>query len=343
MLKTRICELLNIEYPIIQAPMNWISGAELVAAVSNAGGLGTIAPNAGQTIPSNDPEEVGQRLRSQIRKVRSLTDRPFAVNINVSTDPQRKPFSDKYVEISIEEKIPAAVTIMGHPKLQTGRLKEAGIKVLHCVTTPHHAGRAEEEGVDAIVTEGYEGGGHIGNEDLTTMTLVPQVVDSVTLPVIAAGGIGDARGFVAALALGAEGVYMGTRFLATRESDAHPAFKRSVIDATGACTHAHGRKMGGGMVRQLKNRFSRAYLDSELKGASPEGLKDLWASYPGVTDGFAVSRMYHAFVRGDLEEGVPAAGQVSSLVKEMISAEEVIQRIIQDSSAVMARLRNTGL
>ncbi|OGP73626.1 MAG: hypothetical protein A2Y80_10760 [Deltaproteobacteria bacterium RBG_13_58_19] len=342
MLKTRICKLLGIEYPIIQAPMNWISGANLVAAVSNAGGLGTIAPNAGQTIPSNDPGEVGERLKSQIKQVRNLTDKPFAVNINVGMDPQRKPFSDIYLEVCIAERIPVAITIMGHAKYHTKRLKEAGIKVLHCVTTPRHAKNAEEAGVDGIVSEGYEGGGHIGTEDLTTLTLVPQIVDTVKVPVIAGGGIGDARGVIAALALGAEGVYMGTRFLAALESDAHPALKEAVLKATNSCTVAHGRKIGGGLIRQLKNKFSQAYLDAELAGDSVEKLQKLWSSYPGVTEGFAVSRMYHAFVRGDLEEGAPAAGQVSSLIKGIVSAQEVIEGMIKDSSHILKRLDSLG-
>ncbi|MFH1091492.1 MAG: nitronate monooxygenase [Pseudomonadota bacterium] len=340
MFKTRICELLGIEYPIIQAPMNWISGADLVAAVSRAGGLGTLGPNAGQKTPSRDPEEVGERLRGQIRKVKSLTDKPFAVNISASTDPQNKPFGDKYLEVSLEEKVAVAITIMGHPRQHTKRLQEAGIKVLHCVTTPRQAHHAQEAGVDAIVSEGYEGGGHIGNEDLTTLTLVPQIVDKVKLPLIAGGGIGDARGFLAMLALGAEGVYMGTRFLATSESDAHPDFKEAVVRATNACTLAHGKTLGGGMVRQLKNKFSQAYIQLEMSGGSPEDLVRLIDSYPGPTEGFAVSRMYHSFVRGDVEEGIPAAGQVSSLISKVESAGDVIRKIIKDAADILAKLNS---
>lgn len=333
---TLITKLLGIKYPIIQAPMNWITGANLVSAVSNAGGLGTLGPNAGQKSPAHSPFEVGEGLRSQITKVRNLTDRPFAVNLSVS----RREFSDKVAEIMIEERVPVAISIMGPPDLYTGRLKDAGIKVIHAVTTVRHAERAQAVGVDAVVAEGYEGGGHIGNDDLTTMTLIPQLVDAVRIPVIAAGGIFDARGFVAALSLGAEAVYIGTGFLATIESDAHQNLKEAVLRATDTSTVAHGRKLGHGLVRQLKNKFSEKYLEMELGGASAEDLQRLWDSYPGDTSGFAVSRMYYALCCGDISEGCPAAGAISGAIKDIVPAEEVIKRIIEGAPEILKKLKS---
>lgn len=342
MLKTRLCDLLGIEYPIIQGPMNWISGADLVAAVSNTGGLGTLGLNAGQKVPSRDPVEVRERLRSQVNKVRSLTGRPFAVNVVVSMDPQMKPFCDGFVRVCMEEKVAAAVVVQGAAHVYTRQLHEAGVKVLHAVTTPHHAVQAEKAGVDAVIAEGYEGGGHVGNEDLTTMTLVPQVVDAVKIPVVAGGGITDARGFLAALSLGAEGILMGTRFVATRESDAHTSFKEAIVKATDACTITYGGKMGGGLTRQLKNEFSRRFIEAESRGASQEELLKLWATFR-LEDGFAFGRMYHSFVRGDMVEGIPAAGQVSSLIHEVAGAGEVVATIIKEAKSILIRLNKIGL
>lgn len=336
-MKTRICELLSIKYPIIQAPMNWISGANLVSAVSIAGGLGVLGPNAGQKTPAYDPSVVGERLRSQIRKVRDLTDRPFAVNLSVRSGDMKK-FSDKVAEIMIEEKVPVAVSIIGPPDIYTQRLKDTGIKVIHAVTTVRHAERAQSVGVDAVVAEGYEGGGHVGNDDLSTMTLIPQIVDAVSIPVIAGGGICDARGFVAALALGAEAVYMGTRFLATIESDAHQNLKEAVLKAIDTSTVAHGRKLGHGLMRQLKNNFSDNYLEMEMRGASAEELQRLWDSYPGDTSGFAVSRMYYSFVSGDISEGCPACGAIAGAIKDIVTAEEVIKRIVDGATVILEKV-----
>jgi len=346
-INTRLTELLGIKYPIIQAPMNWISGADLVAAVSNAGGLGTLGPNAGQKVPSLDPVEVKRRLVAQVHKVRGLTDKPFAINITAATNPLYKPFADAFMETAVEEHVAAAIVIMGSPALYTAKLHDAGVKVLHCVTRPEQAIKAEKAGVDGIVTEGFEGGGHLGTEDLTTMTLVPQVAKAVNLPVIAGGGIADGRGLMAALSLGAEGVYMGTRFLATLESDAHPKFKEAVLRAEGACTITHGIKMGGGVTRALKNDFISKYLEAELAGATAEELYKLYSDYSKENNGFAglatYSRLYHAFVDGDVEQGVPAAGQVSGLIGELKSAAQVIEDIMKEAHLILDRLNNVGL
>ena len=231
----RVCEILGIRYPIIQAPMNCVSGADLTAAVSNAGGLGTLGPNTGIDSIVEDVEITGERIRDQIKKVRSLTKKPFAVNIAVGFGELRK-FSRKVVQVVIEEKVPVAVVSVGSPDVYTKLLKDAGIKVLHAVSTARHAKKAEETGIDGVICEGFEAGGHKGLTELTTFTLTPMVVDAVTVPVIAGGGIGDARGVLAALVLGADGVYMGTKFMVTKESESHQLVKELVVKGGDTCT-----------------------------------------------------------------------------------------------------------
>ena len=337
MLKTRICELLDIEYPIIQAPMNWITGADLVAAVSAAGGLGSLGPNAGQKTPTNDEQEVAERLRGQIRKIRSITNKPFAVNVTIGFGDAKR-FSDAYVRVMIEEKVAAAVVVMGGPQVYTKILKDAGIKVLQAITTVRHGKRAEAEGVDVLITEGYEGGGHIGAEDHTNLTLVPQLVDAVKIPVVMGGGIVDARGLVAALALGAEGVFMGTRFLATHESDAHPNVKQAVLKAMDADTVVLGRKFGTGMMRVIKNEFSRKFQELEMSGASIEELATFSDSHIAAAPGYLVSRMYGTFCLGDTTQGSTAAGGSVGLVNELLYAKDVIQNLANGASDIMGRL-----
>lgn len=232
----RLCELPGIRYPIIQAPMNWVSGTDLAAAVSNAGGLGTLGPNAGADTITADIELTAQRLRSQIRKVKEHTEKPFAVNIAVGVGEERK-YSQRCVEVALAEAIPVAIVSVGSPDVYTKVLKNAGVKVLHAVSTLRHAKKAEEQGVDAVICEGFEAGGHKGFTELTTFVLIPMVADSVKIPVVAGGGIADARGFPAALVLGAEGAYMGTRFMATHESNAHHKVKEAVVKG-GGCMHS---------------------------------------------------------------------------------------------------------
>jgi len=223
--ENRICELLGIRYPIIQAPMNWVSGADLVAAVSIAGGLGTLGPNTGADSITLDVELTGERMRDQIKKVRQRTDAPFAVNIVAGFGEALK-YSRKVVEVVIEEAVPAAIVSVDRPDTYTRVLKDAGIKVLHAISTARHGKKAQEAGVDAVICEGFEAGGHKGFTELTTLVLTPMVADAVSIPVVTGGGIGDARGVLAALALGADGIYMGTRFMVTRESKATPASKK---------------------------------------------------------------------------------------------------------------------
>ena len=327
MIKTRICELMGIEYPIIQAPMNWITGANLAVAVSNAGGLGTLGPNAGATEVTEDVALTGERLRSEIRKVKTLTDKPFAVNFPIGFG-SVKDFADRCVEVSLEEGIPAAITSMGSPKVYTSRFKEAGVKVFHLVTSVKQAQKSAEAGVDAVVAQGFEAGGHGGSDELPTLVLIPQVVDAVKVPVVAAGGIADARGVVAALALGAEAVYMGTRFLATRECDAHPNLKQAVVDAGDTATIAWGKKLGVGIGRSLKNEFIDKYIELETSGAPLEELGMHVLYHP----------MRNALVQGDLDESEAPCGANAGMIHDILSAKEVIEKIVAEVPGILARL-----
>lgn len=342
MLKTKICRLLDIEYPIIQAPMNWISGADLVAAVSAAGGLGTLGPNAGQKTPCNDEKEVAERLRGQINKVRSITDRPFAVNIAVALGDAKK-FSDAYVKTIIQEHVPVAIVSMGTPQVYTKELKNAGVKVIHTVATVRHGKRAEAEGVDAVVAGGYEGGGHLGIDDHTTMCLVPQLVDAVRIPVIAAGGIIDARGFIAALALGAEAVFIGTRFLATYESDAHPNVKEAVLKATESDLVVLCKNKGVSMSRVIKNDWSNKFYEKEISGASREELFNLMESHIKTKPGYLVSRMYGTFCLGDIVQGAVSVNDAVGAINELMSAGEVVKQMVSEAKVILKRLNNIGI
>jgi NAD(P)H-dependent flavin oxidoreductase YrpB (nitropropane dioxygenase family) len=326
MKRTGICELLGIEYPIIQAPMAGITWAELAVAVSNAGGMGTIGPNAGSTTPTSDVTETGERLRGQIRKAKSLTSKPFAVNFPIGGVDLG--FSERCIQVAIEERIPVAITSMGSPRIYTDRLHEAGAKVLHVVASVRHAKGSEAAGVDAVVAAGYDGGGHLGLDELPTFVLVPQVVDAVKIPVVASGGIADARGLIAALALGADGVYMGTRFLATHESVAHTNMKKAVIEATDAGTVTWGR--GLDLVRTVKSDFSRRYLEKEAGGASVEGLQIFLRGQGGQMP---------ATVTGDIDNNYAFCGAVAGMINEIVSAEEVVRSIMDGVEAVLFGLQ----
>lgn len=323
----RICRLLGIRYPIVQAPMNWITGADLAAAVSNAGGLGTLGPNAGADTITSDVDETAERLRRQIRKVKSLTDKPFSVNFLIGYEKWEmsevgRRYSQRCIEVALEEGIPVATTSVGPPQVYTRLLKEAGVKVLHAVSTAAQAQKAEKAGVDAVICEGYEGGGHKALTELTTMSIVPMVADAVKIPILAAGGIADARGLVAALALGADGVHMGTRFIATHESDAHPKVKQAVIQSRDDCTVTVNKWVVAG--RDLKNTFTSKYAEMMEQGASVEGLFQ--------------QPMYRALVRGDVEDGEIPCGQSAGTIDRIVSAAEVIESIMQETRAVLKRL-----
>jgi len=350
--KTRFTQLLQIEYPIIQASMAWITDAQLASAVSEAGGLGTIGPNAGSRAVTMDLVETGERLREQINKCRELTDEPFAVNFVVGVMGRDRDFSDCCVEVGIEEKVPVAIVSQGNPAVYTARLKDAGIKVIHVCSTVRHVRKAEAAGADAVIVSGTEGGGHGGFDQVTTLCLVPQAVDAVEIPVIAGGGIVDARGLMGALSLGAEGVYMGTRFMATKECPAHPNVKRALLEATDTSTMAirHGSpaplqdenrgdrgfvEERRGSLRMLLNDFAIGMLAGTSGGIAFEEALDT----PGASEESPESnRTVSAFVFGDLENNAITAGQGSGMIKDIPSCRELIQRMIGEAEPILERL-----
>jgi len=319
MKKTRLCDLLGIDYPIIQGGMVWIANAELAAAVSNAGGLGLISPNASMSRDGNQVEN----LKKQLEIAKGLTSKPFGVNLPILNNPQ----IEALVDAVIKAKVKVVVTAAGNPALYTNRFKEAGIKVLHLVAAVRHAQSAEKRGVDAVIAEGYEAGGHNGLDELTTLTLVPQVADAVSIPVVAAGGIADARGIVAALALGADGVQMGTRFVATRECAAHQNFKDAIVKASDTDTAITGRKLGP--TRILKNEIATKLLAMEAAGASAEELQAFIGSGRSRTGQFD----------GDLANGEAYCGSVAGMIKEIKSVAELINDIVDSYDTLLARLR----
>ena len=327
MKRTRVCDLLGIEYPIIQAPMLWITWAELAAAVSNAGGLGTVGLNSGATAPTKDLDVLGERLRGQIQQVRNLTDKPFAVNVLV---PARGDdvYSNKFVEVMIQERVPAAAVAGDNPTLYTEHLKKAGIKVLHRPINPtvKAAREAEEAGADAVVIIGFDGGGHLGLEMLSTFVLVPQVVDALKVPVIAGGGVADARGMVAAFALGAEGVYMGTRFIATQECHAHPNFKRAVVEATETSTVTFRFPIS--ILRCMRNPVAEQGLEMQAQGIPmPEIERKVFAGTAKTT-----------LIEGDLTHGAGFFSPSAGLIKEVIGAGELVTGLVADYERVKAGL-----
>lgn len=326
MFKGRICELTGIRYPIIQAPMNWVTGADLAAAVSNVGGLGTLGPNAGADTITADVELTGERLREQIRKVRSLTRQPFAVNVPIGGDDGIR-FSKKCVAVVIEEAVPVVITSVGGANVYTKTPQEAGIRVFHAVSTPTHAKKAEEAGVDAVICEGYEAGGHKGFTELTTLVLTPMVANAVKIPVITGGGIGDARGVLAALALGADAVYLGTRFMATQESTSHRNVKEAIVRAKEVCTASVPKDIM--LARDLSNTFTRTYLEMQKTGVSPEALRAYLAGHS----------QYFAQHLGDAEGSEVHCGQVAELIDSEPGAAGVVAEIVQNLSLVLEEVK----
>lgn len=302
MLKTKLCDVLGTKYPIIQGGMAWISDANLAAAVSNGGGVGIIAG-------ANAPVDY---LRDQIRKSKSMTDKPFGLNVMMMS-----PYLEDVAQLVIDEKIAVVTTGAGNPVKYMKSWKEAGIKVIPVVPSVRLAQRMEQNGADAVIVEGTEAGGHIG--ELTTMALVPQTADGVTIPVVAAGGIADARGFVAALALGASGVQMGTLFLSAEECTIHENYKKMLIDAVDTDTIVTGRA-NGHPVRSLKCSFTEELKNAELRGASLDELENMM-----------IGSLRKAAVDGNEKEGTFMAGQVAGLVKEIKPAAEIMDKLILDS------------
>lgn len=295
-----LTKIFSIKYPIVQAGMVWASGWKLASAVSNAGGLGLIG--AGSMYPDV--------LREHIQKCKAATNKPFGVNV-----PLMYPNVEMLMNIIVEEKVPIVFTSAGNPKLWTGQLKEKGVKVVHVVSSSRFAKKAEEAGCDAVVAEGFEAGGHNGREETTTMVLVPLVREAVNIPVIAAGGIATGRQMLAAMVLGADGVQVGSRFVCTPEASSHLAFKEAVMKAEEGDTMLSMKKLMP--VRLLKNHFADEVRAAEIRGATEEEMKQL------LGRGRAKKGMFE----GDLAEGELEIGQVSSLIKEIIPAAEVMAEI----------------
>lgn len=301
-MKTEVTELLGIEYPIIQGGMAWVAEYHLAAAVSEAGGLGLIGA-------ASAPAEW---VREQIREVKKRTDKPFGVNIMLMS-----PYADEVAKVVEEEGVKAVTTGAGNPEKYMEMWKAAGIKVIPVVASVALAKRMERCGADAVVAEGTESGGHIG--ETTTMVLVPQVADAVSIPVIAAGGIADGRGMAAAFMLGAKGVQLGTRFIATEECWAHENYKNLVLKARDIDTKVTGRSTGH-PVRALRNQMTKQYLEMEEKGASFEELELL-----------TLGGLRKAVVDGDVKTGSVMAGQSAGLVKEKCTCREVIESLVKET------------
>lgn len=307
-MKTRVTELLGIEYPIIQGGMAWVAEHNLAAAVSEAGGLGIIGAGGA-------PAEF---VREQIRKVKEVTDKPFGVNIMLMN-----PEADAIAQIIVDEGVKVVTTGAGNPGKYTAMWKEAGVKVIPVVASVAMAKMMERAGADAIVAEGTESGGHIGSA--TTMTLVPQVADAVSIPVIAAGGIADGRGFAAAIMLGAEAVQMGTRFVVAKESIVHENYKKKIITAKDIDSEVTGMSHGH-PVRQLRNNMTREYLKLEKAGAPFEELEHL-----------TLGALRKAVVEGDTVNGTLMAGQIAGLVKKEQTCAEMIQEIMKEAGELLHR------
>lgn len=306
MFKTRITELLNIEYPVFQGGMAWVATGELAAAVSNGGGLGIIACGGA-------PADV---IRGEIKKLRAVCNKPFGVNIMLMS-----PFAEELAQMVIEEKVPVVTTGAGSPAKYIPAWKEAGIKVIPVIPSVALAKRMERAGADAVVAEGCESGGHIG--ELTTMALVPQVVSAVSIPVIAAGGIADGRGVAAAFMLGAEGVQCGTIFIVADECIAHDNYKNMVIEASDTSTSVTGRSTGH-PVRAIKNRLTKKYQDLEKEGATLDELEQL-----------TLGSLRKAFQEGDMAEGTFMAGQSAGMVCKRAPAAQIIAELMIGAKKTM--------
>lgn len=305
-MKTRVTDILGTEYPIIQGGMAWVAEHHLAAAVSNAGGLGLIGA-------ANAPVEV---VREEIRKVRELTDRPFGVNIMLIS-----PSAEDVAQLVMEEKVPVITTGAGNPEKYMKNWKDAGIRVIPVVASVALAKRMERYGADAVVAEGCEAGGHIG--DQTTMTLIPQVADAVDIPVIGAGGVGDGRGMAAMFLLGAEGVQIGTRFVVSDESIVHDNYKERIVRARDIDSVVTGRSTGH-PVRSLRNQNTKEYLKKEQEGASFEELEHM-----------TLGSLRRAVLEGDTKNGSVMAGQIAGLIKRRQSCKEIIEELVSETESLL--------
>lgn len=306
MIKSKICKLLGIKYPVFQGGMAWIADGKLAAAVSEGGGLGIIAAG-------NAPAEY---VREQIAIARKLTAKPIGVNIMLMS-----PFADEVAKVVTEEKVEVVTTGAGNPSKYMKEWKATGIKVIPVVASVAMAKLMTRAGADALIAEGGESGGHVG--ELTTMVLVPQVCDATTLPVIAAGGIADGRGVAAAFMLGAEGVQLGTRFLSATECSVHPNYKEKILKATDLCTMVTGKRLGH-PVRSLRTQFAQNYSKAEYGGMPDEELEQL-----------AVGALRLAAREGDLEKGSFLSGQIAAMVKKEQPAAEIVREIMDEAEPIL--------
>ena len=308
MIKSAICEMLGIEYPVFQGGMAWISDGKLSAAVSNGGGLGIIAAG-------NAP---GEYVREQIRIAKSLTDKPIGVNIMLLS-----PYADEVAKVVVEEKVNVVTTGAGNPSKYIKEWLNADIKVIPVVASVAMAKLMTRLGASALIAEGGESGGHVG--ELTTMVLVPQICDATTLPVIAAGGIGNGRGVAASFMLGACAVQMGTRFLSAYECSIHPSYKEKILHANDLCTMVTGKRLGH-PVRSLRTPFARDYFKAEYSDISDEELEKL-----------GVGALKAAVVDGDNEKGCFLAGQIAGVVNREQSAAEIIKEVISEAEPILKK------
>ena len=311
---SRLCRLLEVEHPIIQAGVPWVAGPELVAAVSNAGALGVLHPTAEMPLGGS----VLEHLRTLVRRTRRLTSRPLGVALFLGQEEVRA-----LMDAALEEGVHVLVTSGGSPALYTGYLKDRGAKVLHHVASVRHARAAQAQGVDAVIAAGYAGGGLRGVDEVGTLALVPQVADAVDVPVVASGGIGDARGVAAALVLGAEGVQLGTRFVATEESAAHPRFKEALLRATDTGTVVAGRYRAP--TRLLRNEPS---LRLREEVAPAEAGREAVAVH--YDERFGLRRARAAMLEGDVEGGIAYCGAGVGLISEVLPAAEVVRRLVEE-------------
>ena len=309
MFKTEICKIFAIEYPIILGGMLWVGKSDLVAAVSEAGGLGLLGAG-GMTI---------EEITDELETVKQKTQKPYGINI-----PLLRPDAGDMIAAAVKGGAAAIATSAGSPKKFTHMIQDQGLKVMHVAANVSFAKKSEDAGVDVVVAEGYEAGGHNGFDEITTMALVPQVISAVDIPVVAAGGIADGRGFVAALALGARGVQLGTRFLATHESAAHSSYKDVVINMVDDGTCITGRTTVG-PTRAIKNRLTDMIADAEKKGAKAEELFEL------IGEG----RSAKACIEGDCEDGTMYCGQIGGAITELKSVKQVIDELITEAKAII--------
>lgn len=308
MFQNRITQLFGIQYPIVQAGMIWASGWRLASAVSSAGALGVLG--AGSMYP--------EVLREHIRKCKAATDKPFGVNL-----PLLYPDLDQHIRVLLEEGVKIVFTSAGNPRTWTSHLKSHGITVVHVVSSSKFARKAEEAGCDAVVAEGFEAGGHNGREETTTMVLIPAVAGAVSIPVLSAGGIATGRQMLAAMVLGAEGVQVGTRFVASEEASSHLAFKQAVVHAAEGDTQLSLKKLTP--VRLLKNRFFEQVAEAEKRGATEEELKALLGR----------ARAKKGMFEGDLDEGELEIGQVSALLDDILPAAQIVENMWEEFTGAL--------